>query len=453
MRLLRSLIWTYFWLLIFEGALRKWLFPGIADILLLVRDPVAIIIFIRAFSLGIYPRTIWTHSLMAMATIFAVVGLLQLVGGVPVKLQVVVYGWRTYFVHLPLIFIIPVVFRFEDVVSMLRMTLILSIPMILLVVVQYLTPDFGWINAAAQEGGQLAFVGDKIRPPGTFSFNTGAACFFALATAGAASALLGMQGIRRALAWLGMLSAAAYIPISGGRLNAGSVLIVMLVGVICSGLRMGWGQVRIMLVTSALVLGLTYTPIFQDGVESTRMRLEGAAEFENDAYTYGFISRVFGGFAAPLQVLSGEESIFMGEGLGLGTIGGAKLQTGQGAFLLDEGEWGRILSESGWAWGMLYLIWRVALTVWLLRLSILAFQHGSPLAILLWSANVWTLLQGQWGQPTNQGFAVLLAGLNFAACQVPIREKVELPWAVRERLRNAASVPDARLGLRGRRAG
>jgi hypothetical protein len=41
-RRLRQLIWLYFWLLIFEGALRKWVFPGLSNILLLVRDPIAL---------------------------------------------------------------------------------------------------------------------------------------------------------------------------------------------------------------------------------------------------------------------------------------------------------------------------------------------------------------------------------------------------------------------------
>jgi hypothetical protein len=39
---LRQLLWLYFWLLIFEGALRKWLLPGLSTPLLLVRDPVAL---------------------------------------------------------------------------------------------------------------------------------------------------------------------------------------------------------------------------------------------------------------------------------------------------------------------------------------------------------------------------------------------------------------------------
>ena len=39
---IKTLIWIYFWLLIFEGALRKWFLPSLSSPLLLVRDPVAL---------------------------------------------------------------------------------------------------------------------------------------------------------------------------------------------------------------------------------------------------------------------------------------------------------------------------------------------------------------------------------------------------------------------------
>ena len=40
LKVLRWLIWTYFWLLLFEGGLRKWIVPSLANPLLIIRDPV-----------------------------------------------------------------------------------------------------------------------------------------------------------------------------------------------------------------------------------------------------------------------------------------------------------------------------------------------------------------------------------------------------------------------------
>src|SRR3546814_1990531 len=44
--LLKQGIWVYFILLIFEGALRKWVLPGLATPLLVVRDPVALLLLL-----------------------------------------------------------------------------------------------------------------------------------------------------------------------------------------------------------------------------------------------------------------------------------------------------------------------------------------------------------------------------------------------------------------------
>ena len=36
---IKKLIWAYFLLLLFEGALRKWFLPGLSQGLLIIRDP------------------------------------------------------------------------------------------------------------------------------------------------------------------------------------------------------------------------------------------------------------------------------------------------------------------------------------------------------------------------------------------------------------------------------
>jgi hypothetical protein len=45
LRSLRLLVWLYFWLLLWEGALRKWFFPSPSTPLLVVRDPVVLVIY------------------------------------------------------------------------------------------------------------------------------------------------------------------------------------------------------------------------------------------------------------------------------------------------------------------------------------------------------------------------------------------------------------------------
>ena len=65
LKLLRQLLWLYFWLLIFEGALRRWLLPGLATPLLLVRDPIALLAVIWAWPLiSKRPWLAWLQPLL-----------------------------------------------------------------------------------------------------------------------------------------------------------------------------------------------------------------------------------------------------------------------------------------------------------------------------------------------------------------------------------------------------
>src|SRR4051812_49856280 len=60
---LKWAIWAYFFLLIFEGVFRKWLLPQYSDVLLVVRDPVVLVIYMLAIKAKLFPRTNWILSL------------------------------------------------------------------------------------------------------------------------------------------------------------------------------------------------------------------------------------------------------------------------------------------------------------------------------------------------------------------------------------------------------
>ena len=51
---IRGLIWVYFFLLMFEGVLRKWVLPGMSDPLMLIRDPFLLAIYALAIANGAF---------------------------------------------------------------------------------------------------------------------------------------------------------------------------------------------------------------------------------------------------------------------------------------------------------------------------------------------------------------------------------------------------------------
>jgi hypothetical protein len=108
---------------------------------------------------------------------------------------------------------------------------------------------------------------------------------------------------------------------------------------------------------------------------------------------------------------------FFGVGLGMGTNFAGGLLTGERNFLLAEGEWERVVRESGPILGFAYIALRLGILAYLLRHSLAALWRGEPLPLLIFCASAPALLNGQFGVPTTLGFAVFGAGLTLAAAQ------------------------------------
>ena len=103
---LKKAIWLYFILWIFEGALRKWILPGLATPLLVVRDPVAIYIIYSA----LHSRIKFTNSYVVFAWLSTLFCLLYTIMFGHSNLFVGLYGARIMLLHFPLFFIIGKVF-------------------------------------------------------------------------------------------------------------------------------------------------------------------------------------------------------------------------------------------------------------------------------------------------------------------------------------------------------
>src|SRR2546423_11434282 len=116
-RYVRYLIWLYFWLLLIEGALRKWVFPDFSTPLLVVRDPVVLAIYFLSLRARVFPKNGWVIALLVMAILTTMTTFFQLWDYVPPKLIAVVagYGIHANFFHLPLIFVIGRVLTIDDV--------------------------------------------------------------------------------------------------------------------------------------------------------------------------------------------------------------------------------------------------------------------------------------------------------------------------------------------------
>jgi len=165
-RNIRRLIWLYLWLLIFEGAFRKWIVPQYSAPLLLIRDPVVLGIYLLALRARIFPQNVYVISLVILAILSWAAGIIVLLPYLATKTIVLVtgYGVRSNFLHLPLIFIIPALFDEEDVKRVGWWTIIGMIPMALLMAMQFASAPDAYINRAAGLGdGAACHFGHLVR--------------------------------------------------------------------------------------------------------------------------------------------------------------------------------------------------------------------------------------------------------------------------------------------------
>lgn len=416
---IKKLIWAYFFLLIFEGALRKWVLPSLSTPLLVIRDPVVIAIYWLALRTRIFPRNKFMFFGIPLALACLAVGVFAPAG----SLSVALFGFRSNFLHLPLIFIFPSVFTIEDVRKVGYWTLLLSLPLALLMIVQFRSSPDAWINSGAdQQFKQIDAALGRIRAPATFTFISGPVYFYSLV---AAFLFWGQFSNRVYPAWLINLALVALISaavVSGSRSLIAGVAIVFLFATLCAsllqpGLIFRW--VWIICLVSLLIYIMNDLTFFQEGVEVLNARVEGSSRAEGGFG--GFLNRFFSEYTNALPLFI--EAPLLGYGLGIGTNAGSAMLTGDVRFLLAEGEWGRVLLESGPILGGAFLILRICLAFWLGGRSWSLAARGNPLPILIFGVCFLLLVGGQFGQTTGLGFAVLATGLCLSAGNVKNRPR------------------------------
>ncbi|MEY2490049.1 MAG: hypothetical protein QOC70_1991 [Verrucomicrobiota bacterium] len=417
-RNIRRLIWLYFWLLLLEGALRKWVVPQLSNPLLIIRDPVVLLIYVLALRARVFPRNGWVFSLAVIAFLSLAVSFIALWPYLPPSRIFLVsgYGFRANFLHLPLIFLMPRVLRPEDVKRIGWWVLIILVPMSLLMVAQFrAAPDALLNRTASGEGEMMTAALGKVRTAATFSFVVGVVAYFALATGFLVWAALKRGAYKNWVLFAGGSALLIGIAVSGSRSVVGACVVVVASLLVVLFLRPSavnrFGQA--LLVTVVLGFIVTQTPVFKEGVSVLSARFSAVAEAEEQSIVIGLISRVFDGFSEAVRVY--PDAPFFGYGLGIGTNAGAKFLTGQNTFLLAEGEWARLILESGPVLGLAFVLWRCAVVVHIGLLCLRSVRRGNVLPLLLFSSGGLPLMNGQFGPPTVLGFAVFTTGLALAA--------------------------------------
>ncbi len=410
---IKTAIWVYFFLLLFEGALRKWVLPFLSTPLLVVRDPIAVYIIFMA----IRRRLLAPNIILIGVSAIGVIGIFTALFIGHGNLAVALFGARIFLVHFPLIFIIGRVFNKEDVVKMGKVLLWLSVPMAILITLQFYSPQSAWVNRGV--GGDLEGAGFSgalgfFRPPGTFSFISGTVAFFSLAACFIFYFLLNSKLISKILLYTATAGLLIAIPLSISRSLFFTVIVTLLFTIIAVSRNSKYfGRIIMGLLAMVVVfILLSNTKAFQTATKAFTSRFENASETEGGLQGV-LVDRYLGGLIGALQ--SSSEQPFFGYGIGMGTNVGSMLLQGKVTYLISEGEWGRLIGELGPIMGLAIIFFRIQISYVIGVASYKKITEGNLLPWILLSYVLLNVPQGQWAQPTVLGFSVIGAGLTIGA--------------------------------------
>lgn len=417
--LYRKAIWAYIILLIFEGALRKWFLPSLATPLLLVRDPIAIWLTLVGLQKG-WIKNGYAITMMVIASISFI---LTLIIGHH-NLYVALFGWRIYFFHFPMIFVMGKVLTRTDLLKIGQFILWVSIPMTILIFLQFHSAPTAWVNMGVGGEGTAGFSGAMgyMRPPGTFSFTSGYVMFQALVGCYLLYYLLMNNTLPKEYQFskiILIILAGCYllsIPTSISRTHffqTGVFIIFLFIAAMRKNKFKGkFLRFAIIAIVAGVILYLS--GLGGTSMEAFTARFEGANKAEGGVE--GVIgNRYVGGYVGALLNL--QIPIF-GYGIGLGTNAGAKIMGGNMySFGFNaENEWGRIIGECGILLGFIIIGIRLifSLDIWNRAYKLLNKKYDL-LPWMLSAGMMLTVPQGQWGIPTNLGFCIVFGGLTLAS--------------------------------------
>ena len=408
-------LYLYFWLIIFEGAIRRWFLPGFSDILLIIRDPVAIYIVYLAWRSNLLILNGYVIGFVSISLISFFTAVLVGHGNIWVAL----FGLRITLLHIPLVFIIAEFFEWTDVLKIGRWIIYLTIPMVVVIIIQFYSPQQSFINRGV--GGNIEGAGfggsmGYFRPPGTFSFITGVSTFFSIAACFIFYALYDNMNLPKWLIFIALCAVMISIPFSISRTLFFSISISFLFFItsIFNNTRLFSDIIKYSIIIILLLLILSSLSILSTGIDVFSDRFTSANESEGGLVNGVIGNRFLGGLIEAIS--TADEKPFFGLGLGMGTNAGAKLLTGvSGTFLISEGEWGRLIGEMGPLIGILFIFFRLIISINLSLESFKKIKTGNILPWILLSFVFVSFAQGQWAQPNTLGFSVFFTGILIAA--------------------------------------
>ena len=424
----RQAVFAAMLLLIFEGALRKWALPEAQAALYLAKDVLLI---------GAYAGFVMTKGFAApdsraqpfivLLVLSAAYGAIAMLNPALPSLTLAAVGWRSYFLYVPLLFLVPHLFgSLAELDRGLRRYALVALPVAVLGLVQFYSPIDSELNVLVLHNptdrsttdafGQLY---DRARVAGTFAYVSGFGAYL-IAVAFLVLALLANRGWR-----------------FGGNLALYVGLLVIVAAMFATGSR---GPVYSLIaaiaaysVLTALAGDLSMTAALRACFGAIVLAAgiwaflpEPAGAFQYRAYAAeDTLSRILSPIVEPLAMA--EEAGFFGFGIGAAHQSAAFL-TGSAypwwtKGIVAEAETSRVMLELGVPGFILVFVFRIAIALYALHAAfVLRTRPARSIALVLALFLAFQIIGSVIFNPTMNVLYWFAVGLVFALNRYEARE-------------------------------
>ena len=406
-------------IVIFEGAIRKWVAESSTLPLILLRDLLALYIVVRAFTHGHFRRhPQLTLFMLAWSCCVISWGLAQLVLGES-NFPILLIGLRFWLLYLWFALAAAVGMSEHDYIAALRILLVTLVLMAPLAALQHYSPPGAFVNRSLDVDEEDIFVviAGVVRTTGTFSFTSGFTIFIGLCAPFALGAFearkRGPVHVLVALIVFGALVTCSLV--SGARASVtyiGALLVLFLFGNLFFAplRRKGWALLAAFFVALTVAI-LVY--VFQAAVVATQERFQVAAENED------LLERITSIFLGEADLLGRMN--WLGAGIGIGSNLAQYVQfSARTVFVYGETEAARTLLEGGLL-GLLFVLLKFAVIVGgLLRGLLLSLKTQAVFPSLVWAAiSVALVTWPAIGQLSANGLLGILLALGLLSLRYP----------------------------------
>lgn len=408
----RKLLLIYLILLIIEGALRKWILPSLSTPLLVIRDPFVLLLVIQGFR-----KNLLTSGYAKTSIILSFIAVITSMVMPHEKLPVIVFGARIFMLYIPCIFVVSKIITIKDIYLIGRIFIYLSIPMTILVMLQFFSPQSAWVNrgiGGSLEGSGFGGAMGYYRPAAIFSFTQGYINFQGLVCTFLVTYIFDKKAqlfapIKPGILFSAIIMYLITIPLSISRTHlfqTCAIILFLIISLVITGksIKKLFTSTFVLLLIIPILLQIESIQLF---LEVFLSRFESAQGSEGDVLQGTIGNRWFGAMFRPWTL----DVPTWGYGIGTGTRVGLSIIKSN---MVTDEDWTRIIYESGLLLGGCFILLRLCLTLKIaIKSFIIARNKADIMPLIFLPCTLFFLPQGPLGGTVPLGFTLITVAFSL----------------------------------------